>query len=326
MTRRGHHPPRGWTESSDALRELIGAARARRRHAVLRRGGDAQARARAGGRASRSARRRRSGRRPLHRARRRRHDPHGAARATPARACPCSRSTTARSASSRRSTPTALGRDFDRAFAGDFEILQLPDASTSGGPQNVWTAINDISVHRKPGMRVADLSYGARGRGDRARALRRPRRRHAAGSTGYNLANGGPVLAWGVRGLRRVVHRAALADRARARRRPGRPADDQQRQPRGGRRGPRRRPPGLRAARRRGHPRRVRPLVRDARAAPGRELLPPPARAFGRLASRASQLVQRRSAPRPRSVAAAVRPAYTPSRRCSTSCASRTCC
>ena len=40
-----------------------------------------------------------------------------------------------------------------------------------------------------------------------------------AGSTGYNLANGGPVMAWGVAGLRRLVHRAALADRPHAGRR-----------------------------------------------------------------------------------------------------------
>ena len=78
------------------------------------------------------------------------------------------------------------------------------------------------------------------------------------GSTGYNLANAGPILAWGVRGLRRLVHRAALADRAGAGRGARGPADDQQRVARGGRRGPRRRPPGVRAAGGGGHPRRVR--------------------------------------------------------------------
>ena len=39
------------------------------------------------------------------------------------------------------------------------------------------------------------------GRGARRGALRRPRGRHPGGSTGYNLANGGPVLAWGVEGF-----------------------------------------------------------------------------------------------------------------------------
>ena len=46
-------------------------------------------------------------------------------------------------------------------------------------------------ARRRPRLRAG-------GGGDRPRALRRARRRHAAGSTGYNLANGGPVLAWGV--------------------------------------------------------------------------------------------------------------------------------
>src|SRR4051812_3433796 len=96
--------------------------------------------------------------------------------------------------------PDGLGRDFDRAFAGDFETLALPTIDV-GRPEGVWTAINDISVHRKPGMRVADLAYGLAGEEiGRVRCdglvVATPQ-----GSTGYNLANGGPVLAWGVRGF-----------------------------------------------------------------------------------------------------------------------------
>jgi NAD+ kinase len=96
--------------------------------------------------------------------------------------------------------PDGLGRDFDRAFAGDFERLALPTIEV-GRPDASWTAINDISVHRKPGMRVADLAYGLAGeeigrvRCDGIVAAT------PQGSTGYNLANGGPVLAWGVRGF-----------------------------------------------------------------------------------------------------------------------------
>jgi NAD+ kinase len=96
--------------------------------------------------------------------------------------------------------PDGLGRDFDRAFAGDFERLALPTIEV-GRPNDSWTAINDISVHRKPGMRVADLAYGLAGEEiGRVRCdgivVATPQ-----GSTGYNLANGGPVLAWGVRGF-----------------------------------------------------------------------------------------------------------------------------
>ena len=95
--------------------------------------------------------------------------------------------------------PDGLGKEFDRAFAGDFETLRLPTI-TVGRPDGLWTAMNDISVHRKPGMRVADLAYGLAGEEiGRVRCdglvVSTP-----AGSTGYNLANAGPILAWGVRG------------------------------------------------------------------------------------------------------------------------------
>jgi NAD+ kinase len=96
--------------------------------------------------------------------------------------------------------PDGLGDHFDRAFAGDFETLKLPTIAV-GRPEGTWTAINDISVHRKPGMRVAELAYGLAGEEiGRVRCdglvVATPQ-----GSTGYNLANGGPVLAWGVRGF-----------------------------------------------------------------------------------------------------------------------------
>jgi NAD+ kinase len=88
---------------------------------------------------------------------------------------------------------------FRRALAGDFDVLSLPGISISGD-RGTWLAINDISMHRQPGGRVADLEYviGADEVG-RVRCdglvVATP-----AGSTGYNLANGGPVMAWGVEG------------------------------------------------------------------------------------------------------------------------------
>ncbi len=90
---------------------------------------------------------------------------------------------------------------FERAFAGDFEVLQLPAIAFDGGGGTLYKAINDVSFHRKVGGRVAQLSYGVGGaevgsvRCD-GLAVCTP-----AGSTGYNLANGGPVLAWGVEGF-----------------------------------------------------------------------------------------------------------------------------
>jgi NAD+ kinase len=78
-------------------------------------------------------------------------------------------------------------------------VLTLPALAleTPGGEQ---AAINDVSFHRKVGERVATLAYVVDGsevgsvRCD-GLVIATP-----AGSTGYNLANGGPVLAWGVEG------------------------------------------------------------------------------------------------------------------------------
>jgi NAD+ kinase len=95
--------------------------------------------------------------------------------------------------------PDGLSDHFARAFAGDFETIELPTIAV-GRPEGSWMAMNDVSVHRKPGHRVADLAYGLAGEEiGRVRCdgivVATPQ-----GSTGYNLANGGPVMAWGVEG------------------------------------------------------------------------------------------------------------------------------
>lgn len=93
------------------------------------------------------------------------------------------------------------GFGFTHAFAGEFEELSLPAIVFQTGAGTVHKAINDISFHRKVGGRVAELAYGVGTevvgsvRCD-GLAVCTP-----AGSTGYNLANGGPVLAWGVEGF-----------------------------------------------------------------------------------------------------------------------------
>jgi NAD+ kinase len=89
---------------------------------------------------------------------------------------------------------------FIRAFSGDFEVLKLPGLAVAD-ERDKWLAINDVSIHRQPGKRVADLAYAVgpdevgRVRCD-GLVVATP-----AGSTGYNLANGGPVMAWGVEGF-----------------------------------------------------------------------------------------------------------------------------
>ena len=96
--------------------------------------------------------------------------------------------------------PDEVGEGFAKAFRGEFESMTLPALAleTPGGDQ---AAINDVSFHRKVGERVATLAYVVDGQEvGRVRCdglvISTP-----AGSTGYNLANGGPVLAWGVEGF-----------------------------------------------------------------------------------------------------------------------------
>jgi NAD+ kinase len=94
----------------------------------------------------------------------------------------------------------SLTEGMARALAGDFETLTLPALAVET-PDGPLAAINDLAIHRRQGTRVAQLSYAVHGeevgsvRCD-GLVLATP-----AGSTGYNLANGGPVMACGVEGF-----------------------------------------------------------------------------------------------------------------------------
>jgi NAD+ kinase len=95
--------------------------------------------------------------------------------------------------------PVNLDDGIRRALGGEFDVMRLPAlcASTAAGEE---IAVNDVSFHRRHNGRVADVAYSVQGeelgkvRCD-GLVVSTP-----AGSTGYNLANGGPVLAWGVEG------------------------------------------------------------------------------------------------------------------------------
>lgn len=93
----------------------------------------------------------------------------------------------------------AMELGLDRVFAGEYEPLDLPALEVTIG--DVTTiAINDVSFSRHPHSGVAELSYRIAGeevghvRCDGLVAST------STGSTGYNLANHGPILAWGVSG------------------------------------------------------------------------------------------------------------------------------
>jgi NAD+ kinase len=96
--------------------------------------------------------------------------------------------------------PWELEEGIRHALAGEFDVMELPAlvADTADGEE---IAVNDMSFHRRQNGRVAELAYSVTGeelgevRCD-GLVVSTP-----AGSTGYNLANGGPVLAWGVEGF-----------------------------------------------------------------------------------------------------------------------------
>jgi NAD+ kinase len=96
--------------------------------------------------------------------------------------------------------PANIEDGIRRALSGDFELLPLPGMvmELASGRH---TAINDVAIHRKVGERVAQLAYALDG--EVAGSVRCDGLVVAtpAGSTGYNLANGGPVMAWGVKGF-----------------------------------------------------------------------------------------------------------------------------
>jgi NAD+ kinase len=94
---------------------------------------------------------------------------------------------------------TDLEAGLEHAFGGEYEVMSLPglEVDTAG---RSGVALNDVSFTRRPHGRVAELSYRLGGqevghvRCDGLVAAT------PAGSTGYNLANQGPILAWGVKG------------------------------------------------------------------------------------------------------------------------------
>jgi len=91
------------------------------------------------------------------------------------------------------------GEGIRQALAGELKTIELPglEIDLDGEPR---VGLNDIGFVRRPYGRVAELSYKIAGeevghvRCDGLVAAT------SAGSTGYNLANQGPILAWGVEG------------------------------------------------------------------------------------------------------------------------------
>jgi NAD+ kinase len=87
----------------------------------------------------------------------------------------------------------------ERALTGRFEVLPLPAIVVSGSGADMF-GINEISFQRRSHLNMAHISYSIAGDdiGERVPCdgliAATP-----AGSTGYNLSVGGPILAWGVK-------------------------------------------------------------------------------------------------------------------------------
>jgi NAD+ kinase len=86
-----------------------------------------------------------------------------------------------------------------RALGGELETVELPGLEVIVGGAGEL-GFNDVTFARRPHDRIAELSY--RIAGEEVGHVRCDGLVAAtpAGSTGYNLANQGPILAWGVKG------------------------------------------------------------------------------------------------------------------------------
>ncbi len=97
-----------------------------------------------------------------------------------------------------------LDQGLEHALSGKFEVMEMPGLEIEGidaeGGDGPAVALNDVSLTRRPHGRVAELSCWIDQ--DEVGHVRCDGLVAAtpAGSTGYNLANQGPILAWGVEG------------------------------------------------------------------------------------------------------------------------------
>jgi NAD+ kinase len=84
-----------------------------------------------------------------------------------------------------------------RAFAGDFEVVELPTLEAEAKGERA-TAVNDVVVASSRLGRMAELNWTVAGEDLGVLACDGVIAAAPSGSTAYNLSNGGPVLVWGI--------------------------------------------------------------------------------------------------------------------------------
>ena len=230
-------------------------------------------------------------------------------------ACRSSPSTSARSASWRRSSPDGSRRASAARSRASSTCSSCPAiAVTPGGDAGSRSTTSPSTAARAGAWRSSPIGRGRAAR--RACAATGSSVATPAGSTGYNLANGGPVLAWGVEGYvvsfiapHTLTARALVVAPRRRARGHNRSREERSTWSVDGR------PVCALAPRAGASSARFERRLGAAGAGAGRELLPPPAREVRAAGSSVDGLRQPLR-----------RGALVHSCACCSSCASRTCC
>ena len=87
--------------------------------------------------------------------------------------------------------------DLARVFAGEYQVVELPTLQARAGSEE-HVAVNDVVVASSIVGRMIELGWAIGGEDLGALSCDGVICSTPSGSTGYNLSNGGPVLAWGL--------------------------------------------------------------------------------------------------------------------------------
>jgi NAD+ kinase len=94
----------------------------------------------------------------------------------------------------------AYERELPRVFAGEYHVFELATLEARA-PETTATAVNDVVITSGTLGRMAHLDWTVGGEDLGVQACDGLICSTPAGSTGYTLSNGGPVLVWGVEAL-----------------------------------------------------------------------------------------------------------------------------